>query len=883
MRCAQCGTEGNDKFCQNCGARLAPQEEERTQQQVTVQLGGEKGSPPPANGGWWQGGQGAAPPPTAPAQPVQPPVQPVGPPVRPVAPPPEYYAQNVAPPPVPPAGQGGQGGYVPPPEEPVLSGGGEGYTPPIPMPENYKAKKKKSKLPLIIGGAVAAVAAVAVGAWFVFFRGDGPISGPGEPGKNIPEEQTFAHVDIRQIDTSAFPKMTLFAEVTGDDGEPLGALEPKDIAVYEYDEDGKEQPVAVEDVFLVQNSGSVSVSLVIDRSGSMDDGDKMYQAKNAAYQFLQEVDFEGGDAVAVTSFDDKVYVDQGFTDNLFALESAISAIRADGQTALYDAVYSALLSTHAQPGAKCVIAFTDGVENASAYTMEDVIRLSRDTGIPVYVIGVGMECDEATLKKLAEECQGRYHHAGTEGLTEALAEIYGSIYREQQDWLAIVYTSPFGEALTEPRGVYVDLQQTEGYTGTSRDASYTPQAEISEDFAGVYATVDRQKMYEEYIQHMPLILSPVGSYGPDRWRMAQFTAGMPGTLDKAEALSATDLQALNTNPAMRYAYKMSLADFNSCMRDVFGPGAPTITAGDLSWPYESVRNPNAYTYMGGGWYAVYVEAMDSVVLGRPDTADTSRQLSYVTSATVEAGSPTLYHVDTLQYVACRGDYVGGDFVASPGGSLYAVLGKHGAVEVDSDTYNKLMTTSDYDSLQRAIADMSTQYGAMGAECRVTLQTDGRMEDAWFVDVAMQAGGAVMGLTVEEALNQAAPAFREYYESFLNAINGLDSSLMVNCTPDQRARQADRIVVHNKDYTFANKTIRIDLDTVTLTLENNVQTLRFRVRCENDMWKRVQNAPRQDNFSVQDVEMYFDESTQKWIVAFTHYDSTMPVGGNVMYI
>ena len=62
------------------------------------------------------------------------------------------------------------------------------------------------------------------------------------------------------------------------------------------------------------------------------------------------------------------------------LVSAVNGITTDGRTALYDAIYAGVYQTYFENGAKCVIAFTDGEENASSYSFNDVVTLAKNTG-----------------------------------------------------------------------------------------------------------------------------------------------------------------------------------------------------------------------------------------------------------------------------------------------------------------------------------------------------------------------------------------------------------------------------------------------------------------------------------------------------------------------
>lgn len=48
------------------------------------------------------------------------------------------------------------------------------------------------------------------------------------------------------------------------------------------------------------------------------------------------------------------------------------------------------------------------MENASSYSYQDVVDMSKNTGIPVFIIGIGEEYDIQELQNLANECSGQY-------------------------------------------------------------------------------------------------------------------------------------------------------------------------------------------------------------------------------------------------------------------------------------------------------------------------------------------------------------------------------------------------------------------------------------------------------------------------------------------
>ena len=103
-----------------------------------------------------------------------------------------------------------------------------------------------------------------------------PIFGQAQPSAT--PSPSPAHVT--QVDAAHYPDVTLYVGVTGPDGKPLGGLAARDFAVTE---DG--QPVTLAD--FAGGAGPISTVLVIDRSGSMEENDKIVGAQDAARAFVE--------------------------------------------------------------------------------------------------------------------------------------------------------------------------------------------------------------------------------------------------------------------------------------------------------------------------------------------------------------------------------------------------------------------------------------------------------------------------------------------------------------------------------------------------------------------------------------------------------------------
>ncbi|MBL8796618.1 MAG: VWA domain-containing protein, partial [Planctomycetia bacterium] len=164
----------------------------------------------------------------------------------------------------------------------------------------------------------------------------------------------------------------------------------------------------------------VHTVLVLDRSGSMAlpaqpgaKSTKMSALQRAAGRFVDAM--RPGAATALLPFGSRVELPTPFVSSKEGLKRSIGWLHPEGETALYDAVHAAVetLAAAEVPGRRAVVAFTDGIDNRSRRRPADAIERAQETRTPLHVLGLGRpgELDETTLRRLAEQTGGSYHHA----------------------------------------------------------------------------------------------------------------------------------------------------------------------------------------------------------------------------------------------------------------------------------------------------------------------------------------------------------------------------------------------------------------------------------------------------------------------------------------
>src|SRR5438128_871763 len=203
-------------------------------------------------------------------------------------------------------------------------------------------------------------------------------------------------------------------------GRPVDDLGRDSFRVYE---DGVPQKLSV----FSHADIPVTMGIVIDDSGSM--REKRPGVNAAALTFVKTSNVQ--DQVFVVNFNDVDYLDKpgDFAANIEDLKSALDKIDSRGGTALYDAVHDAL--DHMKLGnrdKKVLLVITDGEDNASRYTFEQVVATAQKSNAVIYAIGLlgeeqpgglfkmhgtGAKHAARVLKQLAESTGGQAYFPKT--------------------------------------------------------------------------------------------------------------------------------------------------------------------------------------------------------------------------------------------------------------------------------------------------------------------------------------------------------------------------------------------------------------------------------------------------------------------------------------
>lgn len=255
-------------------------------------------------------------------------------------------------------------------------------------------------------------------------------------------------LSIVQIDTNAFPEIMVYFSVEDADGNFIDDVQTEQIQVLESD--GNEW---VEINGTVQYSGSTvsqrSIAMIMDTSGSM--GGSIDQLCAAAKELLSQMQ---GDSyyVSLTTFDNTWNTLVDYTNNISMVSSELNHLYAGGGTALYDTLENSLYESVNQQGQKYILAFTDGEDNASSISKEELISLAAYYHVPIYIIAA-MEQGYATqeMEEIARESGGQFYAINS---IDNLYDIYYEIFSLQENLYSFQYTTKQSDSECGLRVVY---------------------------------------------------------------------------------------------------------------------------------------------------------------------------------------------------------------------------------------------------------------------------------------------------------------------------------------------------------------------------------------------------------------------------------------------
>jgi Ca-activated chloride channel family protein len=184
-------------------------------------------------------------------------------------------------------------------------------------------------------------------------------------------------------------------------------------------------------------------------------------AQQAALNFL-DYSVAAKDRAFVVSFDNEPYLLAKLTGRKDKLLRALSGLRAEGSTAMYDAIIYGLYQFTGVKGKKAVVILTDGKDTASKFDYDTLLEYVRKSGLAIYAIGLGISGTDLEVKyklnKLAQVTGGQTFYIAS---AKNLESVYRQINEDLRSQYLLTYYSTNAEGSKDKwRKVEIKVEPT---------------------------------------------------------------------------------------------------------------------------------------------------------------------------------------------------------------------------------------------------------------------------------------------------------------------------------------------------------------------------------------------------------------------------------------
>jgi Ca-activated chloride channel family protein len=129
----------------------------------------------------------------------------------------------------------------------------------------------------------------------------------------------------------------------------------------------------------------ISLGVIFDMSGSMEN--KIEKAREAVVEFFKTANPE--DEFFLIAFNDKPTLICDFTNSVDQVQTQLVYTAAKGRTALLDAIYLGMAKMRqAKQRKKALLIISDGGDNRSRYTENEIKSMVRESDVQIYAIGL---------------------------------------------------------------------------------------------------------------------------------------------------------------------------------------------------------------------------------------------------------------------------------------------------------------------------------------------------------------------------------------------------------------------------------------------------------------------------------------------------------------
>jgi VWFA-related protein len=229
----------------------------------------------------------------------------------------------------------------------------------------------------------------------------------------------------------------------------------------------------------------VSLGLIVDNSGSM--RDKRAKVEAAALALAKASN--PVDEVFVVNFNDEAWLDlphgKDFTSDIKDMEEALTRIDSRGGTAMRDAIRMSIdhLKEKAHKDKRVLVVITDGNDNSSLVSLENLVKQSQQSEVLIYSIGLLGEEERREAKRAERALEALATATGGEAFFPKTVDDVDRIAKQVAHDIRNQYTIIYTPSNTAMDGTYRQIKVNvkgpgnpvartrTGYYATDKDVS----------------------------------------------------------------------------------------------------------------------------------------------------------------------------------------------------------------------------------------------------------------------------------------------------------------------------------------------------------------------------------------------------------------------------
>lgn len=229
-----------------------------------------------------------------------------------------------------------------------------------------------------------------------------------------PEDNLASALRLHGIEKLGEKRYAVLFTVTDAKGDPLTTVNSSDVEVQLGDKAASRQRATVGRVIplhMMNQPDPVSFAGVMDYSGSMFPEDiGAIESNYSAFLNAIVLPFSG----SIIKFNNVVNTMNALTSDKRDIEKAVKTPVPQENTAFYSGIDKGISDIQARRWMRFLLLTTDGNDNASSHTLDDVILRSRQHFVSGFVLGFGW-LNVDILKRIAEETDGYYVYVPDSG------------------------------------------------------------------------------------------------------------------------------------------------------------------------------------------------------------------------------------------------------------------------------------------------------------------------------------------------------------------------------------------------------------------------------------------------------------------------------------